>query len=84
MVRFARFVEASSIVPRTEEGLLTNDPDVLGLFADNPFPNAPPKQVRAIIWQYWFSASEAEKHAQGVWWRRQLLGPYAPAIEMEG
>jgi lipase maturation factor 1 len=73
----------SSIVPRTEGRLLTNDPDVLRLFASNPFPNAPPKQVRAIIWQYWFS-SEAEKHAQSVWWRRQLLGPYAPTIEMEG
>jgi lipase maturation factor 1 len=72
----------SSIVPRTEGRLLTNDPDVLRLFASNPFPNAPPKQIRAIIWQYWFS-SEAEKHTQGVWWRRQLLGPYAPTIEME-
>jgi hypothetical protein len=72
----------SSIVPRTEGRLLTNDPDVLRLFANNPFPDAPPKQIRAIIWQYWFS-SEAEKHAQGVWWRRELLGPYAPTIETE-
>jgi lipase maturation factor 1 len=72
----------SSIVPRTEGRLLTNDPDVLRLFASNPFPDAPPKQVRAIIWQYWFS-SEAEKHATGVWWRRQLLGTYAPTIETE-
>ncbi len=71
-----------SIVPRTEEDLLKNDPDVLRLFADNPFPNAPPKIVRAVIWQYWFS-SIAEKHAQGVWWRRTLLGLYAPAIELE-
>ncbi len=29
------------IVPRTEELLLENDPDVLGLFAGNPFWNAP-------------------------------------------
>ena len=67
------------IVPRTEERLLTNDPDVLGLFAGNPFPSAPPKYVRAVLWQYWFS-TPVEKRRQGVWWRRQLLGTYAPTL----
>jgi hypothetical protein len=71
-----------SIVPRTETLLLKNDQDVISLFADNPFPNVPPKMVRVVVWQYWFS-TPAEKHAQGVWWRRQLLGLYAPAIELE-
>jgi len=72
----------SAIVPRTEARLLANTPDVLSLFAKNPFPNAPPRQIRAVLWQYWFSTI-AEKHAQGVWWRRQLLGLYAPRIELE-
>jgi hypothetical protein len=52
---------------------------VLTLFAANPFPQEPPRQVRAVIWQYWFS-TEAEKRAQGLWWRRQLLGLYAPTL----
>lgn len=73
---------AAPIVPRTEARLLTNDPDVIGLFAKNPFPNAAPHRIRVVIWQYWFS-SAAEKHAQGVWWRRELLGLYAPTIELE-
>jgi hypothetical protein len=73
---------AAPIVPRTEARLLTNDPDVIGLFAKNPFPNAPPRRIRVVIWQYWFS-STAEKHAHGVWWRRELLGLYAPTIELE-
>jgi hypothetical protein len=68
------------IVPRTEEMLLTNDPDVLHLFAGNPFPGTPPRYVRAVLWQYWFT-SLAEKHATGKWWRRQLLGTYAPTIQ---
>lgn len=68
------------IVPRTEVHLLNGGPDVLALFAGNPFPHAPPRQVRAVIWQYWFT-SIAEKRAQGVWWRRKLLGLYAPVIE---
>src|SRR5580698_405456 len=66
-------------VPRTEELLLENDRDVLGLFAGNPFPDAPPRMVRAVLWQYWFSTLE-QKRREGVWWRRQLLGTYAPTL----
>ncbi|HEX3969634.1 MAG TPA: lipase maturation factor family protein [Edaphobacter sp.] len=71
--------QQNPIVPRTEECLLRNDQPVLGLFADNPFRNAPPKFVRAVLWQYWFSTM-AEKHAQGIWWRRQFLGTYTPTL----
>jgi len=71
-----------SIVPSTEERLLSNDPDVLALFAGNPFPHEPPREVRAVLWQYWFTTM-AEKRAQGRWWRRQFLGLYAPTLERE-
>jgi hypothetical protein len=64
-----------------EERLLTGSPSVLALFAGNPFPNAPPMQMRAVVWQYWFS-DRAEKE-QGFWWRRELIGLYAPALERE-
>ena len=67
------------MVPRTEELLLHGDGDVLGLFAGNPFPDAPPKYVRAVIWQYWFSTPQ-QKREQGIWWTRQELGTYAPTI----
>src|SRR5579864_8048433 len=68
------------IVPRTEVRLLSNDADVLNLFAGNPFPQAPPRQVRAVMWQYWFTTI-AEKGKEGLWWRRQFLGLYAPTLE---
>ncbi len=67
------------LVPRTQVLLLQNDPDVLGLFAGNPFPNAPPKYVRTVLWQYWFSSPE-EKRAQGIWWTRKELGTYSPTL----
>jgi len=73
---------ADPIVVRTEEHLLSGDLDVLLLFAGNPFPNAPPHQVRAVFWQYWFTTL-AEKRSQGLWWRRQQLGLYAPTLERE-
>ncbi|HWS18805.1 MAG TPA: lipase maturation factor family protein [Candidatus Elarobacter sp.] len=67
-------------VVQTEERLLRNEPDVLALFAGNPFASAPPKQVRAVIWQYWFT-DRSSKRKEGTWWRRQLLGVYAPMVE---
>jgi len=72
----------NSLVPRTELRLLENDPQVLALFKSNPFPGSPPRQVRAVLWQYWFT-SMAQKRATGAWWRRQFLGLYAPALERQ-
>jgi lipase maturation factor 1 len=70
------------IVPNTEVRLLSSDKDVLALFAGNPFPQEPPRQIRAVLWQYWFT-SMAEKRATGMWWRGQLMGLYAPTLERE-
>ncbi len=66
----------------TEERLLLNEPDVLQLFANDPFASAPPKQVRAVIYQYWFTDMKT-KRDRGLWWRRDLLGNYAPILERE-
>jgi hypothetical protein len=66
----------------TEERLLANDADVLELFARNPFPGTPPKEVRGVLYQYWFT-SEHTRREQGLWWRREMLGEYAPTLERE-
>jgi hypothetical protein len=66
----------------TEERLLLNEPEVLELFKSNPFASAPPKQVRAVIYRYWFTDMKT-KREQGFWWRRDLLGNYAPVLERE-
>jgi hypothetical protein len=69
-------------VVRTEQALLKGDTDVLLLFAGNPFPHSPPRQVRVVFWQYWFT-TPAEKRLQGMWWRREQLGLYAPTLARE-
>lgn len=69
----------NDIVPLTEERLIENDADVLALFKANPFTASPPRFVRAVLWQYWFTSMD-EKRSTGLWWRRQLLGVYAPEI----
>src|SRR6202165_3651488 len=70
------------IAVRTEQSLLRGDADVLLLFAGNPFPHAPPRQVRAIVWQYWFTMP-AEKRSQGRGGKSQQLGLYPPTLERE-
>ena len=70
----------NTFVVNTEERLLRNQPDVLALFAGNPFASAPPQQVRVVIWQYWFTSLE-EKRRTGAWWNRKLLGEYAPGLQ---
>jgi lipase maturation factor 1 len=66
-------------VASTEERLLNNDPDVVALFQSNPFPNSPPQQIRAVLWQYWFTTM-AERRSTGNWWKREYLGTYAPTL----
>jgi hypothetical protein len=63
-----------------EKRLLSGEPDVLALFAGDPFSGHPPEQIRAVIWQYWFTGW-SEKREQGLWWRREQVGLYAPTIE---
>lgn len=67
------------MVPATELRLLENDPAVLELFKSDPFPGSPPTMVRAVLYQYWFT-TRAEKRATGNWWKRKLLGLYAPEL----
>lgn len=58
--------------------LLEGEPSVLALFATNPFPTAPPRFIRAVVWEYHFSAPD---DGSGAWWRREWRGVYAPAIQ---
>lgn len=59
--------------------LLENSPDVTALLGSNPFPDKPPRYVRALLYDYRYS-SRAEKEQTGAWWVRQPEGIYFPAI----
>jgi hypothetical protein len=58
--------------------LLHNDPATLSLFAGNPFPEHPPKYVRAVLYIYHFAPLGNSEH---VYWTRDRqylwLGPYS-------
>ncbi|MEV4335026.1 lipase maturation factor family protein [Streptomyces sp. NPDC049597] len=51
------------------ERLLDGDRDTLRLLAHNPFPDAPPVQVRARLYHYRFTTWQ-EWRRTGAWWHR--------------
>ena len=62
--------------------LLQGSPQVLALLQTNPFPAAPPKYVRALVYEYRFT-DFATRRATGAWWRREYAGPYLPEISLK-
>ena len=62
--------------------LLQGSPEVLRLLGKNPFPNTPPKYVRAELFDYKFT-DFAERRRTGDWWSRTPQGLYFPQISLK-
>jgi hypothetical protein len=62
--------------------LLQGDRAVLGLLRTNPFPDRPPRYVRARLWEYHFTTAE-EKARTGAWWNRKLVGFWFPELSLD-
>lgn len=59
--------------------LLQGSPEVLALLESNPFPDRPPRYVRAVSWDYRFTTSED----RNAWWKRELRGLYCPPLSLK-
>ena len=53
--------------------LRAGTPEVLALLGHDPFARAPPRYVRAVLYDYRFSTRE-ERARTGAWWVRELQG----------
>ena len=62
--------------------LLEGAPEVTALLEKNPFPNAPPRYLRAVGYDYRFTGF-AERRARGDWWRREQKGLYFPVAALK-
>jgi hypothetical protein len=60
--------------------LLHNDPGALSLLANDPFPQAPPRYVRARYFRYEF-AQPGDR--SGAWWKRSYLDDWLYPLSID-
>ncbi|HEX2194536.1 MAG TPA: lipase maturation factor family protein [Candidatus Limnocylindria bacterium] len=70
---------AADWLPRLVEKLLDNDAATLRLMGHNPFPDAPPRWIRARFFRYRFT-SWRERRETGAWWAREPAGTLLPPV----
>jgi hypothetical protein len=59
--------------------LLHNNPQAIGLFANNPFPNKPPRYIRAVLYRYRFAKPG---NPQGLYWERERINLWLPPMSV--
>jgi hypothetical protein len=59
--------------------LLRGDRAIAPLLARDPFPEQPPRYVRALLYRYRFAPLDE----RGVYWRRELAGEYLRPLSLE-
>jgi hypothetical protein len=59
--------------------LLHNDAQTLSLLRSNPFPDAPPRYVRAILYRY----KLVRPNRVGAWWERERIGEWLPQLSVD-
>jgi len=62
--------------------LLQNDRATLQLLRHNPFPDTPPRYVRAQLYRYRFTTA-SELLRDHAWWHRTLEGEYLPPVALD-
>lgn len=62
--------------------VLEGDRSVTRLLEGNPFPDNPPKYLRALSYEYHFSSPQ-DLLDHGHWWRREYVGVYMPPVSLK-
>jgi hypothetical protein len=58
--------------------LLKGDHLAIGLLKSNPFPDAPPRYIRAELYEYHFTRDRSN----GAWWERKWEAHYLPTLSL--
>lgn len=61
--------------------ILAGSPEVLNLLEKNPFPESPPKYLRASVYEYNFTNLETRRTTGDIW-SRELKGLYLPVLSL--
>jgi hypothetical protein len=68
--------------PTFARRLLQGTPEVLALLDKNPFPDHPPRYIRATLYDYTFA--DASTHfATGQWWQRRKIQDFMQPISLD-
>jgi hypothetical protein len=62
--------------------ILVGDAGLLRLMGRNPFPEQPPRFIRALFYQYRYTDNQ-QRLQTGAWWARQLKGVYLQPVSLE-
>lgn len=60
--------------------LLRNNAGAISLFAGNPFPDKPPRYIRAVLYQYTFAQPG---NPRGLWWNRKRIDLWLPPLSVD-
>jgi Lipase maturation factor len=60
--------------------LLHNDPVALSFFRSNPFPDHPPRYIRAVLYKYTFAPPG---NTDGAWWTREFQDNWLPPLSAD-
>lgn len=74
--------EPHSIYAIVAGHLLAQNPEVLRLFRQNPFPEKPPQMIRMANYRYRFT-DLATYRSTGHFWKREYLGDYLPMLYLD-
>jgi lipase maturation factor 1 len=61
--------------------LLEGSAPVTALFAGNPFPDSPPRQLRALLYDYRFT--DSGQRDGNAWWSRRQEGVFYPSVTLD-
>jgi len=63
--------------------LFHNQKEVLDLMGENPFPDTPPKYIRAVLYHYHYTSNDKKSErytSSNEWWVRKRVREYLPII----
>ena len=80
-IQSSRVGDKTSVMPLIAAHLLAGNPEIVGLFARDPFPDRQPTVVRMRRYALWFTDAETLRRT-GHYWRKEDLGDYLPAMHV--
>jgi len=60
--------------------LMEGSAPVIALFRTNPFPDTPPRYIRAVAYDYTFTTYKTGQETD-AWWKREYMGLYTPVLK---